>query len=174
MSEVSLQADCTRCAALCCVALAFDRSEQFAIDKAADQPCPNLVAGGKCGVHAKLGDIGFGGCVLYTCDGAGQRVVQEVFSGQSWQDRPELLPRMTAAFRVMRKIHNLLVLLSAAEHLPLNAADRRAFGQITARLAPQTGWTEAGLAAFDKGDTEHDVMAYLAGLRGYFHKKPDE
>ena len=171
MSEISLQADCSRCAGLCCVALAFDASEQFAIDKAADQPCRNLTSGGLCSVHAKLGDIGFGGCVLYTCDGAGQRVTQEVFAGKSWQDDAALLPRMTAASRIMRKIHQLLVLLDAATQLPLNDMDRKELWRIKATLDCENGWTEATLVSFEQGDVEKGAQKFLAGLRGYFPKE---
>ncbi|MDR3081083.1 MAG: pentapeptide repeat-containing protein, partial [Streptomyces sp.] len=37
-----LRADCSSCFALCCVALPFAASADFAIDKAAGTPCPNL------------------------------------------------------------------------------------------------------------------------------------
>ena len=40
-----LRADCERCVGLCCVAPAFSASADFAIDKAAGRPCPNLPAG---------------------------------------------------------------------------------------------------------------------------------
>ena len=37
-----LTADCGRCFGLCCVALPFSRSADFAYDKPAGEPCVNL------------------------------------------------------------------------------------------------------------------------------------
>ncbi|RQX15913.1 oxetanocin A resistance protein, partial [Micromonospora arida] len=37
-----LRADCGRCFGLCCVVPAFAASADFAIDKPAGSPCPNL------------------------------------------------------------------------------------------------------------------------------------
>ncbi len=49
-----LRADCGCCAGLCCVAPAFAASADFAMDKPAAQPCPNLLAGFRCGMHDSL------------------------------------------------------------------------------------------------------------------------
>ena len=51
-----LRADCSRCAALCCVVPAFSRSSDFAIDKPAGRPCPNLRSDLRCGIHEHLRD----------------------------------------------------------------------------------------------------------------------
>ena len=48
-----LRADCTRCFGLCCVAPAFAASADFAIDKPAGRPCPNLGTDFRCGIHAR-------------------------------------------------------------------------------------------------------------------------
>ena len=40
--ELGLRADCGSCFGLCCVALPFAASADFAVDKAAGQPCANL------------------------------------------------------------------------------------------------------------------------------------
>lgn len=170
ISRISLEADCSQCAALCCVALAFDKSEQFAFDKPADQPCPNLANSGRCSVHENLEDLGFGGCVLYECDGAGQRVTQEVFAGARWQENTELLPRMTQAFRVMKKVHELLVLLGAAKQMPLSVADLSQAERLCGKLNPTNGWSEGALKAFESGSLTREVRVFLAGLRGYVKK----
>lgn len=107
------------------MALAFDRSESFAIDKAAGEACRHLDAGGRCRIHADLKPSGFSGCAAYNCLGAGQRVTQAMFAGRSWQADPELLAPMMAAFARVRRAHEVLELLDAAGRLPLAAADAR-------------------------------------------------
>jgi uncharacterized protein YjbI with pentapeptide repeats len=102
-----LRADCSRCAALCCVALSLRRSADFAIDKLPDVPCPNLAHDFGCRIHDRLRPAGFAGCVSYDCYGAGQRLVQVTFGGRDWRDLDDpstmfaLLPRM-------RHLHELL------------------------------------------------------------------
>ncbi len=92
MPHPPLRGDCERCAALCCVAVAFDRSELFGFDKAADAPCRNLDGAHGCTIHDHLAASGFRGCAAYDCYGAGQAVTQEMFGGRSWRDEPALLP----------------------------------------------------------------------------------
>jgi hypothetical protein len=70
----TLRADCERCFGLCCVALPFADSVDFAIHKNAGQPCPNLRSDFRCGVHTRLRPLGFRGCTVYDCYGAGQKV----------------------------------------------------------------------------------------------------
>ncbi|MGH3932564.1 MAG: hypothetical protein ACRDTF_21615, partial [Pseudonocardiaceae bacterium] len=60
-----LRADCERCFGLCCVALTFSVSADFAIDKDAGQPCPNLQSDFRCGIHTRLRKQGFPGCAVY-------------------------------------------------------------------------------------------------------------
>ncbi|WP_339950779.1 hypothetical protein [uncultured Albimonas sp.] len=156
--------DCDRCAALCCVALAFDRSDLFAFDKPAGEPCRHL-RGHACRIHDRLADEGFGGCVRYDCLGAGQAVVQEVFAGASWRDDPALLPPMMEAFRAMRRVRDLAQLLEAARRLPLREADAARRDALSAALAPPEGWTSASLAAFERGPLPAEVAAFLRALR---------
>ena len=136
-----LHADCSRCAALCCVAPAFSASADFALDKPAGMPCPNLQADFRCGIHARLRPAGFAGCVAYDCFGAGQRVTQEVFGGGDWRHDPALAPRMFAVFGVVRQLHELLWYL--AEALTLTAA-----GRLHPELRTRLAQTEA-MAARD-------------------------
>jgi uncharacterized protein YjbI with pentapeptide repeats len=109
-----LTADCARCVGLCCVALPFTKSADFAFDKAAGEPCVNLGAGYGCRVHSRLRDIGFVGCTVYDCFGAGQQVTQVTFAGRSWRADPESAAAMFQSFAVMRQLHELLWYLQDA------------------------------------------------------------
>jgi hypothetical protein len=118
VDSMHLVADCGRCVGLCCVAPAFGRSRDFAIDKPAGLPCPNLAADHRCSIHERLSTEGFGGCVAFDCFGAGQRVTQQTFGGESdWNDGPELGVAMFEAFATMRSLHELLLHLAEARRL---------------------------------------------------------
>jgi hypothetical protein len=120
-ARAHLRADCSRCAALCCVGPAFARSADFALDKPAGQPCPNLLADHRCGIHAELRDRGFPGCVVFDCFGAGQQIVQVTFGGADRRAAPEVAAGMFAALPVMRQLHELLWYLGEALALPAAA-----------------------------------------------------
>ena len=109
-----LRADCGQCVGLCCVAPAFSSSADFAIDKPAGRPCPNLAPDFRCGIHAALRPSGFPGCVAYDCFGAGQRVSRELFAGADWRADPAVAPAMFATFSVVRQLHELLWYLGEA------------------------------------------------------------
>ena len=114
----ALRADCSRCFALCCVALPFTASADFARDKAAGTPCPNLGGDHRCGIHDRLRPEGFTGCTVYDCFGAGQKVSQVTFGGRDWRAEPGTARRMFAAFGIMRQLHELLWYLEEALTLP--------------------------------------------------------
>jgi uncharacterized protein YjbI with pentapeptide repeats len=135
-SGVELRADCSSCSALCCVAPAFAASADFALDKPAGRPCPNLRADFRCGIHAELRERGFGGCTVYDCFGAGQRVTRA--AGTDWQRTPSAAGQIFAAFGAARVLHELLFYVAAALELPAAAdahADLRAAFAETDRLA---------------------------------------
>ncbi|MGH3490059.1 MAG: pentapeptide repeat-containing protein [Actinopolymorphaceae bacterium] len=113
-----LRADCQRCVGLCCVVPAFSASADFAIDKAAGTPCPNLQRDFGCGSHARLRESGFPGCTVYDCFGAGQQVTQVGFGGRDWRRTPEIAARMFEVFPVMRQLHELLWYLSEGLAMP--------------------------------------------------------
>ena len=50
----ALEADCSRCFGLCCVALPFSRSADFPVDKPGGEPCRNLLPDHRCGIHDGL------------------------------------------------------------------------------------------------------------------------
>jgi hypothetical protein len=112
-----LRADCERCAGLCCVAPAFSVSADFAIGKAAGQPCPNLRTDFRCSIHDRLRPAGFRGCAAFDCLGAGQKVTRDTFAGADWRSDRELAGRMFAAFAVLRGLHELLWYLNEARAL---------------------------------------------------------
>jgi len=122
-----LRADCGRCFGLCCVAPAFAASADFAIDKAAGQPCPHLRGDSGCSIHDHLRPSGFRGCAVYDCFGAGQQVAQVTFGGQDWRQAPGSAAQMFSVFAVMRQLHELLWYLSEA--LTLDAA-RPLYGEL--------------------------------------------
>lgn len=117
-AALSLSADCANCAGLCCVALAFAKSADFAFDKAAGDPCENLEDDFRCRIHPHLRDRGFAGCTVFDCFGAGQQVTQHTFGGATWHDGGETRSGMFAVFPVVRQLHELLWYLQEALRLP--------------------------------------------------------
>jgi uncharacterized protein YjbI with pentapeptide repeats len=100
------------------VAPAFSVSADFAIDKAAGRPCPNLQADFRCAIHAHLRQRGFPGCAVYDCFGAGQKVSQVTFGGRDWRRSGQTAKQMFEVFGVMRQLHELLWYLTEALTLP--------------------------------------------------------
>jgi hypothetical protein len=162
MIPSTLRGDCAQCAALCCVALAFDRSPLFAFDKPAGEPCANLGAKGRCTIHADRAAKGFGGCEAYDCLGAGQAVTQTLFGGKSWREDPALLGPMMAAFAVMRPAHEAIGLLRIARRMSLPEAAGQRIDAALDRLDPHDGWTRSDVAS---GRIEAATAAAQACLR---------
>lgn len=165
MQQPELVADCARCAALCCVGLAFDHSRHFAFDKPAGVPCRHLTRADRCGIHQRLEEHGFGGCARYDCLGAGQRVTSEVFPGRHWREGAPDADRLFEAFRVLRRVHEALQLLNSAARLPLSRSERATCTRLTRRLAPATPWTEQTLSELEASSVFHDVRGFLAALK---------
>jgi hypothetical protein len=124
MRRPDLVADCTRCAAVCCVATAYQASEDFAADKQAGERCVHLAQDDRCGIYAQRVERGFSGCLQFDCYGAGQRVTQ-AFGAARGRERDE-------AFVRLRAVHELLFQLSEA--LPLCPPDERALRDELAAL----------------------------------------
>jgi uncharacterized protein YjbI with pentapeptide repeats len=153
----NLLADCASCFGLCCVALPFAASADFAIDKAAGEPCPNLSVDFRCGIHTRLRSKGFAGCSAYDCFGAGQQVSQRTFGGRDWRQAPETAAQMYEVFPIMRQLHELLWFLAEALTLP---PARPIHGELARAYALTEGLTDASpdsLAALD-------VAAHRAGV----------
>ncbi|WP_051942710.1 pentapeptide repeat-containing protein [Streptacidiphilus rugosus] len=147
--ELSLISDCGSCFGLCCVALPFAASADFAVDKRAGTPCSHLDADFRCGIHTRLRGSGYQGCTVFDCFGAGQKVSQVTFGGVDWRREPGSAPEMFQAFPVMRQLHELLwyvrEALSLAAVAPLHERLRRALDDVDA----MTRGDAAALAALD-------------------------
>ena len=104
----SLRSDCSNCFALCCTALGFARSTDFAFDKPAATPCHNLASDFSCTIHDRLRPRGFAGCTVFDCFGAGQNVSQNLFNGTTWRTHPQVKQDMFAAFKIARQLHEML------------------------------------------------------------------
>ncbi|MBT2488523.1 pentapeptide repeat-containing protein [Streptomyces sp. ISL-96] len=90
------------------------------MDKDAGQPCPNLQADFRCGIHQRLRPQGFQGCTVYDCFGAGQQISRVTYAGQDWRQAPDTAQQMFALLPVVRQLHELLWYLTEA--LELEAA----------------------------------------------------
>jgi len=110
----SLQADCQSCFGLCCTALNIAASSDFAINKAAGTPCPNLQSDFSCQIHSKLRDQGFKGCTVFDCLGAGQKVSQTTFHGQDWRQSPEISEKMFRVFPIMEQLYEMIAYVAEA------------------------------------------------------------
>ncbi len=113
-TRLESSSDCTRCAALCCIAYPSENMPGFAAAKEAGQPCPKLGHDGLCTIYADRAEQGFAGCLRYECFGAGQHVVQTLFEGRDWRDDRELLGPMIETFLAMRPVSDLAFLVSRA------------------------------------------------------------
>ncbi|MFV0384424.1 hypothetical protein [Paracoccus sp. (in: a-proteobacteria)] len=165
MPQDLLSDDCARCAALCCMALAFDEGPSFAIGKPAGTPCRHLGADHGCAIHQHRRTAGFSGCIGYSCNGAGQRVTQECFGGRSWRDAPELAVPMIEAFQRARRIHDWLLLLREARKLPLTADQQAGAQRLETALTPDAGIGESWLAETATGAMERQVTSFLTSLK---------
>ncbi len=157
----SLEPDCSTCAALCCVALAFDEGEDFAFDKPAGLPCPHL-AQHECSIYNHLEEEGFSGCLRYDCLGAGQRTVA-LHDGISWQDAPGDLPAVLETFRHLRWIHQQLDLLQTTAALPLEDDEDAARAAFVVALCPDE-MTPDRAAALATGSLRTEIARFLRSL----------
>lgn len=144
--------------------LPFDAGEDFGFDKEAGVACRHL-QGNACAIHSHLTDQGFAGCLRYDCLGAGQRVVQEVFAGQTWRSDPHLLAQMDRAFRAMRRLHEDHALLQAAERLPLTDEEEAQRLALMADMNVTGRQTQDSLSAYETGPRPRAVRAFLSNLK---------
>jgi uncharacterized protein YjbI with pentapeptide repeats len=133
-TRADLRADCDRCFALCCVAPAFARSSEFAVDKPAGTPCPHLGGDHRCTIHDRLREEGFAGCTAYDCFGAGQRLARVTFGGRDWRTHRDVAAPMMAALPILRGLHELLWYLGDALARPTSAPLATALGAARERV----------------------------------------
>jgi hypothetical protein len=156
-SPAPRRADCGQCLGLCCVGPAFRASADFAIDKPARTPCPNLRRDALCGIHSHLREHGFGGCVVFDCFGAGQRTTQHTFGGRTWRESPELARAMFAVLPVMRQLHESLWYLAEAAVLPAAAPLAGEVRALRERMEALTRLPADELTALDVAAHRRDV-----------------
>ncbi|WP_338701662.1 pentapeptide repeat-containing protein [Streptomyces sp. Q6] len=155
LPRADLTADCGTCFGLCCVALPFAKSQDFAANKNAGTPCRNLRSDFRCGIHATLRDDGYRGCTVFDCFGAGQKVSQVTFDGVSWRERPDSARTMYDVFPVMRQLHELLWYLEEVLALRRAAAVHQ-----DARRALDT------IDLLTRADAEELLAADVPAIRG--------
>ncbi|HEU5486349.1 MAG TPA: pentapeptide repeat-containing protein [Microlunatus sp.] len=156
-----LRADCARCSGLCCVALPYAASADFAYDKPAGLPCRHL-EGFACGIHAGLVDEGFAGCVAFDCLGAGQLVTQHTYAGVTWRDRPERSEEIFAVFLLVRQLQELRWYLRQADRTDQPAALRHRVRALAARTADLAAQPPAQLSGTDVPAHRADVDVVLS------------
>ncbi|MGI5215956.1 pentapeptide repeat-containing protein [Plantactinospora sp. CA-290183] len=159
--RTDLRADCERCFGLCCVVPAFAASADFAVDKPAGQPCPNLRSDSRCGIHRDLRQRGFPGCTVFDCFGAGQKVAQITFGGQDWRTAPAIAARMFGAFPVMQHLHELLWYLTEARGLAPAGALRAELDDALREIEALTLGSPEALAGLDVAARRREVNALL-------------
>lgn len=161
-----LRPDCSRCAALCCVALPFARSADFAVDKPAGRPCTNLAADDRCTIHARLRTSGYPGCTVFDCLGAGQHVTQHTFGGRSWRGSPDVAGRMFAVFPVVRRLHELRWYVEEALGLAGAEELRPALAEAAERLRVLADGSPDQLAACDTDALRAELTPLLRSASG--------
>ncbi|QYA46042.1 pentapeptide repeat-containing protein (plasmid) [Macrococcoides bohemicum] len=102
--------DCSKCFALCCVALPYGKSADFPCDKPSGIPCQNLNDNYLCSIHNDLREKGFNGCVTFECFGAGQHVSQNIFNNISWKNN-EIKDEMFTVFPIVHQINEMIYYL---------------------------------------------------------------
>ena len=134
-------ANCERCFGLCCTALPYAKSADFAVSKEGGIPCSNLQVDYRCRIHNNLRNSGYRGCTVYECYGAGQKVSQDTYNGKSWRDNPKLSREMFTVFPIMQQLYEMLYYLYEALRLqeakPIYNELQQAHNEIV-RLTNQT------------------------------------
>ncbi|MGH1524231.1 pentapeptide repeat-containing protein [Leifsonia sp. L25] len=159
--ERPLAADCASCTGLCCVALAFARSADFAFDKAAGEECVNLEDGFGCRIHPQLRERGFKGCTVFDCFGAGQLVTRHTFGGRSWRDDAAVRAEMFAVFPIVRQLHELLWYLREALAMPAAAPLHDALRASWDEVAAAADAAPAFILEFDIDELRTPAAALL-------------
>ncbi|MEU5845672.1 pentapeptide repeat-containing protein [Saccharopolyspora shandongensis] len=157
----SLHADCANCFGLCCVALPFAASADFAVNKDAGTPCTNLLDDFRCGIHPQLRERGFPGCTVFDCFGAGQKVSQITFGGTDWRQAPGSAGKMSAVFPVMRQLHELLWYLTEALTLPAAAPVHDDLRKALEDTDALTRGSADELTGVDVATLRHDINTLL-------------
>jgi hypothetical protein len=157
-----LRADCSACAALCCVIPPFDAAQGFGFDKPAEVACHHLCADHRCGVHDELIPRGFEGCVAFDCLGAGQRLTAmalERFGSADWRARPEVARWLFAVYPRLREAQEWLARLSLAAAVTGRDELKALAAELDAQAPRWPDWNAA-----EHGAWQGRVRAALAPL----------
>lgn len=166
----SLRADCSNCAGLCCTALAFSASTDFAYDKAAGEPCKNLQRDFRCSIHDKLLRSGFKGCAAFDCYGAGQQVTQQTFGGRDWISQPEIAQKMFRTLPVMIELHEMLWYLIEAMEMACPEALCQQLKRQFAEIRQMSELAADDLIALDTAALRNTVRPLLAQAGKHMQK----
>ena len=115
MSRIATQSDCSKCAALCCIAYPSDDMPGFAAEKGSGEPCPKLDSCGNCTIYPDRERLGFAGCIAYECFGAGQFVTQSILAVDDRSENPRTKQAMVDSFLRLRPAFDLLFLAQRLE-----------------------------------------------------------
>ncbi len=162
-----LAADCSSCAALCCVSFAFLQDQGFAYDKPANQPCRHLEKTSRCAIHADRPKRGMAPCEIYDCHGAGQYVTQTLYQGASLSGQPKAFEEMSEVFRALAPIHAQLALLLAAKKLDLPQDLSDDLDALIALHAPADGWSKSALLAAPGAALKAQHKSLLAKIKAH-------
>lgn len=145
----NLQADCSKCFGLCCVALPYANSADFAYDKASGTPCDNLQSDYRCSIHSNLRNKGFKGCTVYECFGAGQKVSQGTYEGKDWRENSSLAQEMFNVFPIMQQLYEMLRYLNEAVGLEVTKPIRRELQECIAQIESLTNLSPKEILQLD-------------------------
>ncbi|CZQ93614.1 Hypothetical protein Tpal_1658 [Trichococcus palustris] len=148
-SRGEYSSDCSNCFALCCVALQFQKSQDFPFSKKEGVPCKNLRTDFGCAIHNQLKANGFNGCTTYECFGAGQFISVELFNGRDWQTDPVSRKQMFQLLPVVRNIHEIIYHLRSSMAITKNKDTDKACEELIKDLEKIKKDPPAILAGFD-------------------------
>lgn len=167
----NLHADCENCFGLCCVALPYAASADFANDKESGKPCHHLQADFRCSIHNSLRKQGFKGCTVYECFGAGQKVSQFTFKGVDWNMAPESAKQMFDVFPIMKQLHEMLIFLNEALNLDAVDSIRRELRQMLDETERLTYLDPKSILELDVPSHRENVNKLLLKLSEFVRAK---
>jgi len=126
-----LQANCSRCAALCCHAYEFRLELGDPFDKPANARCSLLNAARQCAIYATREANALHACINYECYGAGQWITREFPNGQP----QDVLER----FRLVRSIHEVLAMITLVLNSKPSSSSRARLSELRRELEALRG-----------------------------------
>ncbi|AIG26828.1 pentapeptide repeat-containing protein [Brevibacillus laterosporus] len=156
-----LMSDCENCFGLCCVALPYAKSADFAFNKDGGEPCRNLCTDNRCCIHNQLRDKGFRGCVSYECFGAGQHVSQRIYKGNDWRNNIQKSSEMFIVFPIVQQLHEMLCYLSQALGLTETKPFQTELKKVYDETVQMTNRTPEEILSIDIPSHRHTVNDLL-------------